>query len=219
MGASESTCSLNPAINNKLCTANHVQIQSNNTNIYDNYLLSASNSITNNEVTYTFDCKIREELLFGKIYCNAAKSQIVISCGNESHEISTQPLKKLLDALRSPCSFVFDFYSSGISLYSIRGKANVFSTNKFTAAPKEIKTEKSGKIAWRLKEREEFDTEVSIPTSPKSKDDDHLEIKQRLNYNLEDDHSVLKSQLRIAICPETAANRHAVSSDVFNSGS
>lgn len=86
MGASESVCILDPASDNYSCTANSVQIPGYSTSFFEKYLIYANNPITNKKVTYSFECKINEETLFGEVYCNASKNQITIKCGDESRK-------------------------------------------------------------------------------------------------------------------------------------
>lgn len=86
MGANTSitTCTLNPTGNNYSCLGNNVKFQNPSESLFQTYLVTASNNAFNQEITYSFGCKIDEKQLFGKVYCNAGKDLVRITCGTNS---------------------------------------------------------------------------------------------------------------------------------------
>ncbi|KAH8583271.1 uncharacterized protein ELE39_003477 [Cryptosporidium sp. chipmunk genotype I] len=180
MGVNVSTCTLNPARYSYTCTANNVKIQNAGASLYESYLLVADNNALSSEVTYTFDCKINEEKLFGKVYCNAVTNQVTVSCGDDFHVLKAESHRNS-STMNWACSFIFDFYSTGFTLYSYQYKTNLFSTNKFYALPSEVKSSSSSKIDWKLMRRQDFESANSSSNNSSNKNNDHLEIKERLS--------------------------------------
>ncbi|KAK9172834.1 hypothetical protein CmeUKMEL1_01615 [Cryptosporidium meleagridis] len=176
MGANNSVCSLNPAINSYSCAANTVQIPNNANTLYESYELGAYNGLTVQVVTYKFDCVINERTLFGQVYCDGVGNKVTVSCGDDSHTTDTRSFKR--DFLSSPCSFIFDFYKTGFTLLSAKDRASIYSTNKFYALPKEVKSDAVTRTEWKLLKRQDAENSSS---SKSSGNYDHMEIKERLN--------------------------------------
>ncbi|QOY42346.1 hypothetical protein cpbgf_4004510 [Cryptosporidium parvum] len=176
MGLTESVCTLSPAAFSYSCSASTVQIPDAAAGLYENYELGAYKSFTVQTSTYTFDCVINEQTLFGKVYCDGTGNKVTVSCGNNSQTIDTRSLKKSF--IISPCSFIFDFYKTGFTLLSANDRASIYSTNRFYALPKEVKSDVSDKTEWKLLKRENSDGSSS---SKSSGNYDHMEIKERLN--------------------------------------
>ncbi|OLQ19407.1 hypothetical protein ChUKH1_02590 [Cryptosporidium hominis] len=176
MGTSESVCTLNPAAFSYSCTATTVQIPDATAGLYEYYELGAYKGFTVKTSTYTFDCVMNEQTLFGKVYCDRTGNKVTVSCGNDSQTIDTRSFKKSL--INSPCSFIFDFYKTGFTLLSANDRASIYSTNRFYALPKEVKSDAGDQTEWRLLKRENTDGSSS---SKSSGNYDHMEIKERLN--------------------------------------
>lgn len=86
MGSSESVCTLSPATSSYSCTANVVQIPDAVPSLYDDYELGAYKGFAIKTSTYTFDCVINEQTLFGKVYCDGLGNKVTVSCGNDSRK-------------------------------------------------------------------------------------------------------------------------------------
>lgn len=86
MGSTESVCTLDPAISSYYCAASTVQIPAASSSLYENYELGVYKGLPIQTATYTFDCIINEQTLFGKVYCDGIGKKVTVSCGNDSRK-------------------------------------------------------------------------------------------------------------------------------------
>ncbi|KAF7456767.1 cysteine rich protein [Cryptosporidium felis] len=157
MGVMPSNCIIDPSTQTHECLAPEVIFKNPTQELFQTYLVSAAPNAATLKITYNFECLVKEEKYQGSVECNSTNNQVVVKCGNDSHEISLTSVGLLSFITRSRCSLTFDFHKEGLQLFAYNNpKKSLFFTNKFTATPATIKTDQSSNITWSLEDRNKY---------------------------------------------------------------